>query len=66
MLRHLSDSIDAYLTAAMHPCAWAHGLLQATPGVDKVAAGLIHIVIVEDMARLARPSAWPRGALYFP
>ena len=65
VLRHLSDSIDAlqrqlaeidaYLMAAMQPCAWAHGLLQTIPGIDRIAAALILIEIGEDMARFGSP-----------
>ena len=65
VLRHLSDSIDAlqrqradidaYLTAAMRPYTWAHGLLQTIPGIDEIAAALILIEIGEDMARFGSP-----------
>ncbi|MGS5086946.1 transposase [Hydrogenophaga sp. A37] len=54
MQRQLAD-IDANLTAAMRPYAWAHGLLQTIRGIDEVAAALILIEIGEDMARFCSP-----------
>lgn len=65
VMRHLAHSIeqmqsqladiDAYLMRAMQPYAWAHGLLQTTPGIDQIAAALILIEIGDDMARFGSP-----------
>lgn len=53
--------IDAYLLAAMPPYAWAHGLLQTIPGIDRIAAALILIEIGDDMGRFGcaeRLASW--------
>jgi transposase len=52
--RQLAE-IDAYLIEAMAPYAWAHGLLQTVPGIDRIAGALILIEIGEDMARFGSP-----------
>jgi transposase len=52
--RQLAE-IDAYLLEAMQPYAWAHGLLQTVPGIDRIAAALILIEIGDDMARFGSP-----------
>jgi transposase len=52
--RQLAE-IDAYLIEAMQPYAWAHGLLQTIPGIDRIAAALILIEIGDDMARFGSP-----------
>ncbi len=52
--RQLAE-IDAYLIEAMHPYAWAHGLLQTIPGIDRIAAALIIVEIGQDMARFGSP-----------
>jgi transposase len=54
-------AIDTYLLEAMQPYAWAHGLLQTIPGIDRTAAALILIEIGEDMGRFGSPerlAAW--------
>jgi transposase len=52
--RQLAE-IDTYLIEAMQPYAWAHGLLQTIPGIDRIAAALILIEIGDDMARFGSP-----------
>lgn len=54
-------ALDTYLLAAMQPYAWAHGLLQTVPGIDRIAAALILIEIGDDMGRFgcaARLASW--------
>ena len=43
--------IDRYLLDAMAPYAWAHGLLQTIPGIDRIGAALILIEIGDNMSR---------------
>ena len=53
--------IDRYLLDAMQPYAWAHGLLQTIPGIDRIAAALILIEIGDDMSRFScaeRLASW--------
>ena len=53
--------IDRYLLDAMQPYAWAHGLLQTIPGIDRIGAALILIEIGDDMGRFGcaeRLASW--------
>ena len=53
--------IDRYLLDAMAPYAWAHGLLQTIPGIDRIGAALILIEIGDNMSRFgcaARLASW--------
>ncbi len=53
--------VDRYLLDAMQPYAWAHGLLQTIPGIDRIGAALILIEIGDDMSRFGcaeRLASW--------
>ena len=53
--------IDRYLLDAMQPYAWAHGLLQTIPGIDRIGAALILIEIGDNMSRFGcaeRLASW--------
>ena len=53
--------LDRYLLDAMQPYAWAHGLLQTIPGIDRIGAALILIEIGDDMSRFGcaeRLASW--------
>lgn len=52
---------DRYLLDAMQPYAWAHGLLQTIPGIDRIGAALILIEIGDNMGRFGcaeRLASW--------
>ena len=53
--------IDSYLLDAMAPYAWARGLLQTIPGINRIGAALILIEIGDNMSRLGcaeRLASW--------
>lgn len=55
------NRLDAYLTEAMQPYAWAFELLQTIPGIDAMAAAAILIEIGDDMTRFGsaqRLASW--------
>lgn len=55
------NRLDAYLTEAMQPYAWAFKLLQTIPGIDAMAAAAILIEIGDDMTRFGsaqRLASW--------
>lgn len=55
------NRLDAYLTEAIQPYAWAFELLQTIPGIDAMAAAAILIEIGDDMTRFGsaqRLASW--------